>query len=160
MKLDDSLETREHGGLDPWRRHYWPAVSSRLEAGTSLLRRNLCQPTDFLRQAGIKAIVCERESPEHRPRDWGMTLHWANEAVNLVLPPDLQARIHEACCDPSYQPSEDDAELVAYAGHTGEVLMRTPASNAKSVSRRKMRTLFSEGLDIRVGLASCSSGQV
>ncbi|KAK3655385.1 hypothetical protein LTR22_010270 [Elasticomyces elasticus] len=105
-----------------------------------------------LKQAGIAFTICERDSIDrykNRPREWGMTLHWGSEAVAKVLPLELRNRIHEACCDSYYTPSEDDAELVHYAGHTGEPFLRTPAANAKSVSRRKMRTLFSEGIDVK-----------
>ncbi|TKA80706.1 hypothetical protein B0A55_03701 [Friedmanniomyces simplex] len=107
-----------------------------------------------LKQAGINAIICERDLGERyktRPREWGMTLHWASEAIARVLPPELRERIHEACCDPYYRPAEEDADLVHYAGHTGEPLFKTPAANAMSVSRSKMRRLFSEGLDIKYG---------
>jgi len=80
-----------------------------------------------------------------------MTLHWGSEALGKVLPPELRQRLHEACCDPFYTPAEKDGFLFSYAGHTGEVLFKTPAPNARSVSRSKMRRLFSEGLDIQVG---------
>ncbi len=114
-------------------------------------------------QAGIPTTICERDSGDrykHRQREWGMTLHWGSEALGKVLLPELRQRLHEACCDPFHTPAEKDGFLFSYAGHTGELLFKTPAPNARSVSRSKMRRLFGEGLDIQVGdvLEPTSSG--
>ncbi|KAK0882262.1 hypothetical protein LTR87_004010 [Friedmanniomyces endolithicus] len=107
-----------------------------------------------LKQAGIPTTICERDSGDrykHRQREWGMTLHWGSEALGKVLLPELRQRLHEACCDPFHTPAEKDGVLFSYAGHTGELLFKTPAPNARSVSRSKMRRLFGEGLDIQYG---------
>ncbi|KAK3075181.1 hypothetical protein LTR53_001712 [Teratosphaeriaceae sp. CCFEE 6253] len=107
-----------------------------------------------LKQAGIKATICEGDAGErykNRPREWGMTLHWGSDAIAKVLPLELRDRIREACCDPLYGPAPADAELVHYDGQTGEPPFWTPAATAMSVSRSKMRRLFSEGLDIQYG---------
>ncbi|KAK3115617.1 hypothetical protein LTR53_004875 [Teratosphaeriaceae sp. CCFEE 6253] len=107
-----------------------------------------------LKQAGIKATICEGDTGDrykYRPREWGMTLHWGSDAIAKVLPLELRDRIREACCDPLCGPAPADAELVHYDGQTGEPLFRTPAATAMSVSRSKMRRLFSEGLDVQHG---------
>ncbi|KAK4555863.1 hypothetical protein LTR86_007083 [Recurvomyces mirabilis] len=105
-----------------------------------------------LRKAGLRMAICEQDSDDTyhgRPRDWGITLHWGFELIAKLLPSELHSRIDEILCDPFYKQSEQDADLVTYAGHTGEVLIRTPASNARSVSRKKIRRLFSQGLEIQ-----------
>ncbi|KAL4815037.1 hypothetical protein BDW67DRAFT_186087 [Aspergillus spinulosporus] len=105
-----------------------------------------------LKQAGIKATVYERETPEmyiHRPREWGMSLHWGAQSVNRLLSPDLRGRIKEAWTDPTV-PDNSFYELPIYAGHTGELLGKTPYRSMR-VTRRKMRKLFSEGIDIQYG---------
>ncbi|KAK3672722.1 hypothetical protein LTR78_007308 [Recurvomyces mirabilis] len=105
-----------------------------------------------LRKAGLRMAICEQDSDDTyygRPRDWGITLHWGFELIAKLLPPELHSHIDEILCDPFYKQSEQDADLVTYAGHTGKVLIRTPASTARSVSRKKMRRLFSQGLEIQ-----------
>lgn len=90
-----------------------------------------------------------------------MTLHWGNEAIDRLLPPALRERIREIWCDPHYvRPPVGERFLPHYAGHTGEQLFATPADDAMRVSRSKMRKLFSEGLDIQVGLRRVSLSQM
>ncbi|EMC99103.1 hypothetical protein BAUCODRAFT_65608 [Baudoinia panamericana UAMH 10762] len=115
-----------------------------------LLAQGLKQVRSPLLPANV--TVCERDSHERyhgRPRDWGMTLHWGHKLLRQMLSPDLRQRIHEAVCNPHR--GRDSEELVHYAGHTGEVLFRTPVTDAVRVSRRKLRMLLSEGIDIRFG---------
>ncbi|KAL3458147.1 hypothetical protein BJX64DRAFT_292412 [Aspergillus heterothallicus] len=105
-----------------------------------------------LKQAGINAKVYERETPEmyiDRPREWGMSLHWGTESIKRLLSPDLRDRIREVCTDPTL-PENSFYELPSYAGHTGELLGKTPNRTLR-VARRKMRKLFSEGIDIQYG---------
>ncbi|KAH7322400.1 hypothetical protein B0I35DRAFT_458741 [Stachybotrys elegans] len=85
----------------------------------------------------------------HRPREWGMSLHWGTEAVKRLLSPDLRDRIKETWTDPTL-PDDSFYELPIYAGHTGELLGKTPDRSMR-VTRRKMRKLFSENLDIQYG---------
>ncbi|KAL4880574.1 hypothetical protein BJY04DRAFT_219045 [Aspergillus karnatakaensis] len=105
-----------------------------------------------LKQAEIKATVYERETPEmyiHRPREWGMSFHWGSESAKKLLSPSLRSRIKEVWVDPTV-PDNSTYELPSYAGHTGELLGKTPDRSMR-VTRRKMRKLFSEGLDIQYG---------
>lgn len=105
-----------------------------------------------LNRAGIKAAVYERETPKYyagRPREWGMSLHWGTEAIEKVLPPELRSRIRETWCDPFW--SGEELVLKHYRGPTGDLAFETQLANGARVSRRKMRELFKEGLDVRVG---------
>ncbi|KAL2833791.1 hypothetical protein BDW59DRAFT_156593 [Aspergillus cavernicola] len=105
-----------------------------------------------LKQTGIKATVYERETPEmymDRPREWGMSLHWGTQSVMRLLSPELRGRIKEVWTDPTI-PDNSFYELPIYAGHSGELLGKT-SDRSMRVTRRKMRKLFSEGIDIQYG---------
>lgn len=77
--------------------------------------------------------------------------HWGSEAVNKLLGPELRGRIKEIWSDPSIS-DNSFYELPIYAGHTGELLGKTPDRSMR-VTRRKMRKLFSEGINIIVSSA-------
>jgi hypothetical protein len=68
--------------------------------------------------------------------------------MSKLLSPELRRRIKEAWTDPTV-PDNSFYELPIYAGHTGELLGKTPDRSMR-VTRRKMRKLFSEGIDIQV----------
>ncbi|CAK4033729.1 FAD binding domain-containing isoform 1 [Lecanosticta acicola] len=109
-----------------------------------------------LKKANIKATVFERDTSDYyqnRERDWGMSLHWGTEAINTVLPPELQARIKEAATDPFWDPPDGGClTLPQFAGHTGELLNVTPMPRGSLRVRRKgLRKLFSEGIEINYG---------
>ena len=104
--------------------------------------------------AGVSCTVFERETSETyitRPREWGMTLHWGAEFVLKKLPMELQEKLRSIRCNPYHDttPGKDDF-LPICNGITGEVMLKMAGDSPVRVSRRKMRELFSEGLDIRV----------
>lgn len=96
----------------------------------------------------------ERETSDTyrtRPREWGMTLHWGTEFVMRKLPQELQAKLPLIRCNPFHDTtSGKDDFLPICNGITGDVMLKMHADSPVRVSRGKMRTLFSEGLDIRV----------
>lgn len=59
-----------------------------------------------LKKHGIKFQIFEREDAQTyqaRPREWGMTLHWAAKYITECLPPELQEGLNAGiCCDPFY----------------------------------------------------------
>jgi hypothetical protein len=77
-----------------------------------------------------------------------MTIHWGRPLLAELLPAELLARLHEAQVDPSF----NDAYAVQFFnGKTGEFLMAMPLpGNAVRVSRRRMRKLCAEGIEIQV----------
>jgi hypothetical protein len=79
-----------------------------------------------------------------------MTLHWGSSHISSCLPDDLVARFSEAYADPTSNPS-DVTGLPVYNGKTGEFIIAMAAEKPCRVSRKKMRNLFSEGLDVRYG---------
>ena len=110
--------------------------------------------TQIIPQAGIPFSLFESESSASRPRtrEWGMSIHWSRPLLEHVLPEELLARLKEAAVDPSFDSSAEGGYSVPfYNGKTGEHIISMPMKNAIRVSRRKMRALCSEGLDIRYG---------
>jgi 2-polyprenyl-6-methoxyphenol hydroxylase-like FAD-dependent oxidoreductase len=105
-------------------------------------------------QAGIAYSLFESESSASRPRtrEWGMSIHWSRPLLEQLLPEELLARLREAAVDPSFDSSAEGGYTVPfYNGKTGEHIISMPMKNAIRVSRRKMRNLCSEGLDIKYG---------
>lgn len=89
-----------------------------------------------------------------------MSIHWSRPLLEHLLPGELLARLKEAAVDPSFDSSAEGGYTVPfYNGKTGEHIISMPMKNSIRVSRRKMRSLCSEGLDIRYGekLVSISS---
>jgi 2-polyprenyl-6-methoxyphenol hydroxylase-like FAD-dependent oxidoreductase len=79
-----------------------------------------------------------------------MTLHWGSEHVSKCLPAELVDRLSEAYADPSLTPDAVTG-LPIYNGKTGDLLMEMKAEKPCRVSRRKLRNLFAEGLDVQYG---------
>ncbi|KAJ9602506.1 hypothetical protein H2200_013049 [Cladophialophora chaetospira] len=105
-----------------------------------------------LKMNGIKATVYEREeaSTYHtRPREWGMTLHFGQEYLSKCIPPELMARLNETCCDPFF--SEKLTSWPMYNAQTGEKLFDMQGFNPLRVSRRKLRALLSEAVEVHYG---------
>jgi 2-polyprenyl-6-methoxyphenol hydroxylase-like FAD-dependent oxidoreductase len=106
-----------------------------------------------LQKHSIPFSIFESETPSTyltRPREWGMTLHWGTSHVAACLPPHLVARFHEAYADPGQIPDAVTG-LPVYNGQTGELVVNMAAEKPVRVSRRKMRGLFGEGLDVQYG---------
>jgi hypothetical protein len=77
-----------------------------------------------------------------------MTLHWGATYIAKCIPPELQARLNEICCDPFY--GDRDLTLPHYNGKTGEKLFAMPGENPRRISRRKLRNFLTEGIDVEV----------
>ncbi|KAF2267335.1 FAD/NAD(P)-binding domain-containing protein [Lojkania enalia] len=106
-----------------------------------------------LKKAGLPYSIFEQESSsayQTRPREWGMTLHWGSSHVSKCLPPELVERMAEAYADPTVAPDAVTG-LPIYNGKTGELIFEMKAERPCRVSRKKMRNLFSEGLDVSYG---------
>ncbi|CAN9297654.1 unnamed protein product [Alternaria alternata] len=106
-----------------------------------------------LKKANISFSIFETETSttyQTRPREWGMTLHWGSSHIASCLPIELANRIHEAFADPT-QDQASATGLSVFNGETGERIFEIAADKPCRVSRRKMRNLFSEGLDVQYG---------
>jgi hypothetical protein len=78
-----------------------------------------------------------------------MGIHWSLPQLEALLPSELRARLKEAQNDPFWgAPEEDFFKL--YNGLDGTILKALPIPKTIKVSRRKMRALCSEGIDVQV----------
>ena len=105
-------------------------------------------------QANISCSVFERDSAgsyKTRTREWGMTLHWGANHFEECLPQSLIDRLQSIHVDPYFVPPPGCSDAVpVYNGKTGDLLIEITGDKPNRVSRRKMRMLFAEGLDIQV----------
>jgi hypothetical protein len=65
-----------------------------------------------------------------------------------VLPKELFDRIYTVANDPNFTPP-DPGVLPTFNGKTGELIKNIPLLRMYRVSRRKFRTLCSEGIDVQ-----------
>lgn len=79
-----------------------------------------------------------------------MTLHWGSSHIASCLPDELTARFNETYADPSLKPDAVTG-LPIHNGKTGDLIMEMGAEKPMRVSRKKMRNLFSEGIDVQYG---------
>src|SRR5436190_8141062 len=77
-----------------------------------------------------------------------MGMHWAVPMLKSLLPEDLCARLNEAQNDPSLKPQPQDVVRI-YDGRSGQILKELPNPGMIRVSRRKMRALCSQGIDVQ-----------
>ncbi|ESZ98412.1 hypothetical protein SBOR_1193 [Sclerotinia borealis F-4128] len=106
-----------------------------------------------LKKAGIPFEIFEREisaNATNRDRNWSMALHWGSQHLNSCLPDEILTKIRSIECDPYYQDEHGVMPPVSFKNaQSGEVLLDLPSDGMRRVNRRKMRSLFSEGLHIQ-----------
>ena len=106
-----------------------------------------------LNKARIKYTIFETEEPEQwRPKEWTMGIHWALELLEGLLPPHLAARIvKDGSVDGSldYEKPPNNGAYI-FDGTSGEILkdLAVPGRLVR-VSRRKLRALCMEGVDVK-----------
>lgn len=88
-----------------------------------------------------------------------MTLHWGNTHINKCLPPELSARLSEAYADPSLSLDATSGPPV-HNGKTGELILEMAGEKPMRMSRKKMRNLFTEGIDVQYGKSVVSCGVI
>ncbi|RDW56388.1 hypothetical protein BP5796_13210 [Coleophoma crateriformis] len=107
-----------------------------------------------LQESEISYSIFDTEDPTalNRTREWGMSIHWSRPMLDRLLPPSLLARLSEAQVDPWVNSIKaEDYTVPFYNGKTGEHIVEVPMRNNVRVSRRKMRSLLREGVDIQFG---------
>ena len=89
-----------------------------------------------------------------------MTLHFGQEYLSKCIPPDLMSRLGEACCDSFYTGKHTSWPM--FNGQTGDKFFDIRGFNPLRVSRRKLRALLSEDIEVHYGKkivsASVSNG--
>lgn len=83
-----------------------------------------------------------------------MGLHWSLPLLQSLLPDNLSSRIHEAYVDPSLDWSQPPLNCMRmYNALTGEVMKEFPVKGKiVRVSKRRLRALVAEGIDVKVML--------
>lgn len=87
-----------------------------------------------------------------------MGLHWSLPFLESLLPNDLFSRIQEAYVDPSLDWEQPPLNFMRmYNGLNGEIMREFPVKGKiVRVSRRKLRALVVEGIDVKVVLSELS----
>ena len=95
----------------------------------------------------------EREEKDaKRKRDWNMGLHWAFPALKSLIPDSLASKLDASCTDP-HTPTRRFDTLRFLNGQTGEIIGGAQMEYFYRVRRSKMRSLLTEGIDVKWGKA-------
>ena len=78
-----------------------------------------------------------------------MSIQWGLPLLKDCLTDEMFDRIHTAANDPYFEPP-DPGILPTWNGKTGELTKNVPMLRMYRVSRRKLRTFCSEGIDTQV----------
>lgn len=101
-------------------------------------------------QAGIKNTIFDEEaSAGSRFREWTLAVHWALPIFGKILPEGHVQRMTETQCDPSHT---GDQRIQIYNSKTNELLKEVPNDGMRRLSRRKLRNLCLDGLDVQWGM--------
>lgn len=84
-----------------------------------------------------------------RPREWTMLMHWAMPIFQRLVPKDILRDLHLAICNPYLDFDSTVETLPCYNGVTGNILFSSPTPGARRVSRRRLRALLAQDIDIR-----------
>ncbi|KAF1993838.1 PEX11-domain-containing protein [Amniculicola lignicola CBS 123094] len=103
--------------------------------------------------ANLPFTIFEAETAttyQTHPREWAMTLHGNSTHIAKCLPEPLLARLPETYVDATIDPATVTG-LPIYNGKTGALVLEMEVENPCRVSRRKLRDLFCEGIDVQYG---------
>jgi hypothetical protein len=78
-----------------------------------------------------------------------MGVHWALGMLKAILPDEIVAKLQEARNNPHRSTPPDEA-LSIHDSLTGDVLMKIPTPGIQRFSRRKLRAILTEGIEIQV----------
>ena len=108
-----------------------------------------------LRKNGIPFTIFEKAEHE-RKRNWAVTLHWRMPVVRSLLPRELAARLDEAQTNPWEPVPAEKEEIFVRNGATGQAQYAIPIPGTREMNVEKMKTLFSEGGEVQVGIIICT----
>ena len=108
-----------------------------------------CTLGQGLLKAGIPCTIYEARDHSKNPgREWCMGLHWAALGLKSLLPDHIWARLPSTQVDPNYQTGNGE-EIPFFNGSTGQTIGVIKMDKLYRVHRPRLRSLLSEGLDIR-----------
>ncbi|CRG91781.1 Transient receptor potential cation channel subfamily M member 4 [Talaromyces islandicus] len=106
-----------------------------------------------LKKNGFEVTIFDSESSlDARGRDWTILLHWAMPLFEKLLPEEVINDLPKAICNPYLNFTPEVECLPCYNGITGELLFKSPLPGSRRVSRKRLREVLSQGLDIRWGM--------
>lgn len=115
-----------------------------------------------LKKAGIPFTIFDAEGPSAvRPREWTMAVHWGLPMLESLLPEDLVDRIRSyAVVDPSLDFRKyPNSVLPLYDGVMGKLLKEIDSEGIR-VSRRRLRTVCGDGIEVKVSVLSAEYFEV
>lgn len=81
-----------------------------------------------------------------RLRDWSILLHWGWPILHHLLPEALLDRLNETATTPHLTFTPEIKTFIAYHGPTGRVAFNNATPGGRWITRQKVRTPLSEGL--------------
>ncbi|PWY81542.1 FAD/NAD(P)-binding domain-containing protein [Aspergillus sclerotioniger CBS 115572] len=107
-----------------------------------------------LQKVNIPFRIYERDtSPDARGQGWAITLHWALEYIQQILPDDTLHTIQAVQVDPQVA-QHDNGNFLFIDLATGEPKFKIPPSARWRVNREKMRAALLRAVDVEVTSAS------
>ncbi|RDW72764.1 FAD-dependent oxidoreductase [Aspergillus mulundensis] len=103
-----------------------------------------------LKQRNIPFEIYERDlHPDSRGQGWAITLHWALQYIQSLLPEETLQRIQDAQVDPDVA-RNDNGNFLFINLATGEPKFKIPPSKRWRVNREKMRKALLVGIEEHV----------
>ncbi len=99
-------------------------------------------------QQGIDYEIFEKQSAAIRHRDWGITVHWAVEFMELY-PEDIGQRLRKAQVI-VHRDNKVQEQVEFHNGETGEVFKHIPLGPAKRYSQKKIRQTLTAEIPVQV----------
>lgn len=104
-----------------------------------------------LTKHSIPFIIFERDpDPLFRGKGWGVTIHWALDALLGLLPQRVIDRLPEAYVDNEATENGDNGNFLFFNLRTAEALWQVPPAKRIRMSREKFRRVLMDGIDIKV----------
>ncbi|KAL4890554.1 hypothetical protein BDV59DRAFT_204267 [Aspergillus ambiguus] len=103
-----------------------------------------------LKQKNIPFEIYERDpNPDARGQGWAITLHWALEYIQQILPADTLTRIQDVQVDPDVA-RHDNGNFLFINLATGDPVFKIPPSVRWRVNREKTRKALLHGIEDHV----------
>ena len=104
-----------------------------------------------LAKNSIPYLIFERDPDAlHRGKGWGITIHWALDALLECLPERVSARLPEAYVDGEATRNGENGNFLFFNLRTGEALWQVPPNKRIRMAREKFRRVLMDGVHVKV----------